>query len=189
MSGPIEIAYGGHKIKSTTVGGEMITVTLGGEQDSPDETGLWRQPMGLRARPRDGQGDTLVCQDGDYLEVIMAWCPKLSLPSLAKGATQMYSTGSSPQTIELTDSSCKLGNNATEHIILGDKYKTEELKFLNALTTLSAALTAFCTAVSAVPVVGAAAATLKTATDTFIAATNTFKAALPDCLSTFSTTK
>ena len=136
MPAPYSDLESGRSIVSTAVQGQAIVATLEGEDDGPQETAYMRQPLGLRARPRDKKADAVYTQDGDYPEVLSAWDSSLGLPDIAKGATQLYSCGDAPQMIEVSDAAIKLGKSASEHLIMGDTYRTAEDAFFTALKNL-----------------------------------------------------
>ncbi len=78
----------------------------------------------------------IVSSDGDYTEVLLQWDPKLDLPDIANGVTQIHSVGDSPQLIEIADSKIKLGKSASESVIKGDIYREAEDKLLDTLSSL-----------------------------------------------------
>ena len=96
--------------------GPTVVLTVQGEDDGPSEKAQFRQPLGLRARPRPNTANANIAQDGDFPEVLLAWTPELNLPSIAEGESQLHSLGQSPKIVSVTDSAIKLGQNANKGV-------------------------------------------------------------------------
>jgi len=135
MSAPLDMIYGGRQIVGTSVDGQAVVVklSLSEEGDTTEESAYWRQPLGLRSRPRDGAADTFIVQDGDSADVLLAWAPEINIGGIDTGCTQIYSVGVLPQHIEVGDDHIYLGTTPTDDVLLGTTYRTFEQIMNNAL--------------------------------------------------------
>ncbi len=148
MPGPYGDLVAGRIILTTSIqpnNGPAVIATIDGEDDGPQEQAYMRQPLGIRARPRDKHVNAVVAQDGNIPEVMHAWDPQLTLPNIDPGHMQVHSVDDNPQLIDISGTRIGIGKSATDNQSAARKGdRTGKGKFIivnNAGTGLSVSYT------------------------------------------------